>query len=255
MSWFLEEIEKLQRQIEILRPQAVSELKAKLGEARSRVAEIEREISKLTGDAAPARAVRRTEVPIGITTEHRQVHQERKDHAPAFGEICAGVRGSIGQNTDVTDIKWEESYSKLLAFRQEFGHLRIPVQNPDFRRLNEWLREQRTRHTSLEPDQIRKLLALGVGFGATDTMWYQQFFALCDYVKAHGEFPKGRTSLSRWIESQRRRKKNGTLLPNRSRLLDSLGIDWSPYANRDVFPARLAELKAFKAQHGHCNVP
>jgi tetrahydromethanopterin S-methyltransferase subunit G len=292
MSWFLEEIEKLQYQIEILRPQAISDLRTEMAEALNRVDEIERHILEFTGSITSDRAIKRVGIPIGITIAHRQVHRERKDHVPTFtqpvssrninsvprlddardqqsggrgiapkevsiyrGEICAGVHGPIGQNTDATDIKWEESYSKLFAFREKFGHLRLPIQNPDFQHLNEWLREQKTRHASLRPDQVRRLLALGVSFGGKETVWYRQFFDLCDYVKVHDAFPQRRTSLARWVEYQRIRKNKGNLPLNRTRWLDSLGIVWKADIRRNVFVERLQELKAFREIHGHCNVP
>jgi len=48
-----EQIQDLERQIKNLRGRAVMELKVKLVEARNRVAEIQKEIAKLTGGDAP----------------------------------------------------------------------------------------------------------------------------------------------------------------------------------------------------------
>lgn len=121
------------------------------------------------------------------------------------------------------------------------------------RKLDEWLAEQKTRHSSLNVEQISKLLELGITFGARDTHWYQRFFALSDYVKTHGRFPERRSPLSRWLETQRGHKKKRTLPPYRVRLLNSLGIVWK--IERKTFAERLDELKLFKTKHGHCHVP
>lgn len=36
-------------------------------------------------------------------------------------------------------------------------------------------------------------------------------------------------------------------------MLEKIGIKWSP--RKDIWDVRLEELKLFKFQHGHCNVP
>ena len=152
-------------------------------------------------------------------------------------------------------LEWEASYSRLLDLqkRSSSGHLRKSAPLPDVKKLILWFREQKHRHESLEPDQIRKLLALGATFPGKQkhAEWYRCFFDLQDHLREHGVFPKPRTKLGRWIEFQRARHHKNLLAPHRVRWLESLGLTWRV----DCFSERLQQLKAFKEEHGHCNVP
>ena len=67
MSTAQEQIEELQRQIENLRNRAVLELKVKLAEARNNVSEFERQISEMTGSAAPAKANEPRKARVSVT--------------------------------------------------------------------------------------------------------------------------------------------------------------------------------------------
>ena len=62
-----DEIQELQRQIENLRTRAVLELKVKLAEARNTVADIEREILKMTDDSQPTQERKERKPSVSIT--------------------------------------------------------------------------------------------------------------------------------------------------------------------------------------------
>ena len=149
--------------------------------------------------------------------------------------------------------EWNKYHVRLSAFHEQHGHLQLPANDPDSRKLADWLARQKTQHSSLAPEQIRKLLELGVTFGKWDAHWYYTFFELADYVRTHDKFPERRTSLDRWAGMQREHHRKGRLAPHRRRLLDSIGIVWN--FDRKSFAERLEDLKAFKAKHGHCRVP
>lgn len=146
---------------------------------------------------------------------------------------------------------WEECYSRLLAFKKEHGHLRLPNHHPAFGQLSEWISHQQTNHTSLEPAQVRALLNSGIYFGRWETEWYHNFFDLQDYVHQHGDIPRVRSPLARWLEYQKHLHNRGKMPAQRIRWLNTLGIVWKV----DVFAEHLAEIKAFRAKHGHCKVP
>jgi hypothetical protein len=63
-----EQIQELERQIENLRSRAVMELKVKLVDARNRVVEIQKEITKLTGgeNSATANVVKKPRITITV---------------------------------------------------------------------------------------------------------------------------------------------------------------------------------------------
>ena len=63
--------------------------------------------------------------------------------------------------------------------------------------------------------------------------------------------------LGRWVVSVRQRKKRGELTNDIIRLLDALGFSWvrKPRGVHVPWEERINELKAFKKEHGHSNVP
>ena len=71
----------------------------------------------------------------------------------------------------------------------------------------------------------------------------------CEYTGAC--FPEHRTPIDRWLENNKGRRNRGERSEQRIRWLNTLNVIWKV----DVFPKYLEELKAFKAVHGHCNVP
>jgi hypothetical protein len=87
---------------------------------------------------------------------------------------------------------------------------------------------------------------------------YKEQFGHCN-VPARDPTYKG---LASWVVDQRsgrrllREGKASHLHPDRIRRLDGVGFLWSISKSKSLdFYARIEQLKAFKARHGHCNVP
>ncbi len=59
--------------------------------------------------------------------------------------------------------------------------------------------------------------------------------------------------LGTWVGYQRQRRKNGTLSEEMIRRLDELGFVWD--AREAAWEERFAELKRFRDERGHCDVP
>ena len=83
--------------------------------------------------------------------------------------------------------------------------------------------------------------------------------SLKHYHVAHGDssVPHGwreNPQLANWVSTQRQRRKMGMIVAEQLQLLNDLEFVWK---SRDVgtWEDRLAEVAAFKAQHGHCNIP
>ena len=95
-------------------------------------------------------------------------------------------------------------------------------------------------------------------------LWDQRFNELTAYVQQHGNclVPndwKWNPSLSKWVKRQRyqyRLKQEGkhtTLTSDRQTALERLGFIWDPH--KAVWEEHFQELRTFKYNHGHCNVP
>ena len=91
--------------------------------------------------------------------------------------------------------------------------------------------------------------------------WEQRFKELERFKKGHGHcnVPKWYPSnppLGWWVRNVRKAKKHGTIAEERVRRLDALGFRWVLRPSITVvWEQRINDLKAFKKQHGHCNVP
>ena len=82
----------------------------------------------------------------------------------------------------------------------------------------------------------------------------EHFEELVAFKKAHGHINVGSNqSLNRWFISVRGKRRAGLLSAENIIRLSSIGFKWSKKIH--TFDERFWELMAFKAVHGHCNVP
>lgn len=87
--------------------------------------------------------------------------------------------------------------------------------------------------------------------------WEERLAELVLYKKIHGPSavpPKRKGSLGSWLAAQCSLARRSEISKVKIRLLTELGIDWAT-SPRSLTPGRFQELEAFKAAHGHCNVP
>lgn len=91
----------------------------------------------------------------------------------------------------------------------------------------------------------------------TGASWDEMFGRLVAFKKTHGTCyvapAHGEVQLSNWIVTQRVARRGRRLSKRQVTLLDSVGFAWDP--KKDAWTVMVAQLSAWKAQHGHCNVP
>lgn len=97
-----------------------------------------------------------------------------------------------------------------------------------------------------------------------DRSWYGKLNELKEYKRNHGHCnvsvhdPENK-QLGMWLSTQRQAYKgkgSGRMTDERIKVLESLGVEWivfSPFAPR--WGEYFKDLKAFKIEHGHINVP
>lgn len=89
--------------------------------------------------------------------------------------------------------------------------------------------------------------------------WYEMYLRLQAYQAQHGsadvpnQWPED-PKLAAWVSNQRQKYKKDELVSLQIELLEALGFSWS-LRERGTWEDRLAELVAFKSQHGHFDVP
>ena len=154
---------------------------------------------------------------------------------------------------------WRRRIRELTAFKKKHGHCRVPQQSGNRRGLGVWVTNVRKdyHHGKLWPERVRELEALGFCWKFHDGFWEERFAELVAYKQQHGhcnvsqDDPNRR--LSFFVQIARRKKKERTLSVERRERLESLGFVWNVTEMRG--DRRLAELRAFRREHGHCNVP
>lgn len=170
----------------------------------------------------------------------------------------------LGMIWDENDLRWREALARLVTFREQHGHLRVPQMytSPDGYRLGQWvsnLRIQRKANTpALTATRVTELDELG--FLWEDTDWERGLAGARTFHAEHGHLrvpadyvSDSGVNLKHWIQTKRRDHRRGTLAADRIAALDQLGIVWEPFAVH--WDRGLAAAAAFHAEHGHLQVP
>jgi hypothetical protein len=159
--------------------------------------------------------------------------------------------------------KWEERFDLLLRFKKQHGHCEVGQVEGGESELAQWVSEQRSRNSAGELKVERKAKLDSIDFPwaakSNDEKWQEMYEQLKKYHADHGDADvpshwKQNPKLASWVSEQRQRRKQGQMSDENVRSLDLLVFTWK---SRDVgtWEDRLAEVAAFKAKHGHCEIP
>src|ERR1035441_6367225 len=99
--------------------------------------------------------------------------------------------------------RWEQHLTGLLAYKERFGHCKVPRLWPEDPHLGEWVYNQRKkhRHGRLQPEHFDRLDQIGF-------VWPED------------------PQLGEWVATQRRSRNRRQLQPDRIYQLDRLGFKW-----------------------------
>jgi hypothetical protein len=64
-----------------------------------------------------------------------------------------------------TVVSWQDMYQRLLAFRQAYGHTRVPVKWPRDPKLGKWVSRMRHQQATLPPERLALLEAIAFDWG------------------------------------------------------------------------------------------
>ena len=153
--------------------------------------------------------------------------------------------------------QWDARYRQLEDFKAEHGHCNVPKSQE---LLGRWVEYQREayRKSKLSEERARKLDDLGFEWSTRGPprTWDERLEELTQYKAEHGHchVPTRQGSLGTWANNQRTSRKNDKLSEEQIQKLDNLGFNWGTThcATWDEF---CEDLKEYKADHGHCNVP
>jgi superfamily II DNA or RNA helicase len=184
-------------------------------------------------------------------------------NSPSLTNEQISLLDKLGFRWDANEEKWAERFEQLKRFKEEHGHFEIEQEGDDVSDLSRWVSTQRHRNSSgkLQKERKAKLDSIGFKWSAEsdDLKWQEMYGQLKRYHADHGnaDVPyhwKQNSKLANWVSFQRQRRKLGEMSDKEVQLLDVLGLTWK---SRDVgtWEDRRAEVVAFKAKNGHCDIP
>lgn len=162
----------------------------------------------------------------------------------------------LGFIWDSNEASWAESYENLKKIKRK---------NEDFnlgscRFLRNWVAVQRTNYKKgkLSLERIEKLNAINFSWDVKEDCWNECFQQLEKFKKLHGhcEVPcdtPENLSLRKWSISQRVLCKKNKLSIGRIEKLNNLEFIWD--VREAIWNERYQQLKQFKNQYGHCDLP
>ncbi len=182
---------------------------------------------------------------------------------------------------DAAARRWTERVQALTDFREEHGHVQVPVSHvtADGVRLGSWLASCRSRWRdgTLPGPQVADLRRLGVDLNrysplarkSKEQLWTDWLEDLRSYRTIYGDTdmppdyvtPHGR-ELGAWLQRCRAAARLGTLAPQRRQDLKKLKVrlpqrdlsrKQTPAARRARWQRGIAALRTFEAEHAHAN--
>ena len=170
----------------------------------------------------------------------------------------------IGFVWDTVQTAWEENFSSLVEFNNNYGHCNVPDKWPSNLRLSHWIGKQRSdwKNQRLSEERIKRLESIGFTWDPFDALWDQMYSILLEFKKNYGhcdvpnKWPEN-TKLSRWTERLRRLWTEGKLKPERINQLEDIGfavVDHEKIKDQK-WEQMFSLLCEFKNEHGHCKVP
>jgi hypothetical protein len=156
---------------------------------------------------------------------------------------------------------WEDMYARLVAFHQEHGHTRVPVQFPADRKLGNWVAVQRhlARRGDILPARRARLEEFGFDFKLRERgNWERGYASLVAFRALHGHARVATSysadrKLASWANNQRALARSGKMTRERRARLEQIGFIFALRRSRweEMFQA----LLAFAHEHGHAAVP
>jgi len=158
-------------------------------------------------------------------------------------------------------IGWLNRFEELKNFKAKHGHFDIPNQ-PGYKKLHAWVIAQKKsfKQGTIPPDRLA--LLQGACFDLStfyEKQWFRRYEQLKRFKSEQGHCNVSRrgenASLGNWVKRQKLLFRQEKLSARQIHLLDELGFEWIKPSLEEVWLRRFEELKDFKRQRGHYNVP
>eukprot|EP00339_Tiarina_fusa_P008798 CAMPEP_0117025770 /NCGR_PEP_ID=MMETSP0472-20121206/19007_1 /TAXON_ID=693140 ORGANISM="Tiarina fusus, Strain LIS" /NCGR_SAMPLE_ID=MMETSP0472 /ASSEMBLY_ACC=CAM_ASM_000603 /LENGTH=877 /DNA_ID=CAMNT_0004732585 /DNA_START=316 /DNA_END=2949 /DNA_ORIENTATION=- len=169
------------------------------------------------------------------------------------GEKGTEATGGVGRITrNSYDDQWDSMFRQLKSYKEKYGDCLVPKRYKENPKLGTWVDTQRVQFKKLK----KKLASQGknVEEGMSGNEDDQSFVENLDSAPAVAAAAAAAASsvTNQGALTMSPKPLVGRLTDDRIRRLHYLGFVWSL---RDDWQKHYDELKAYKKEHGHCNVP
>lgn len=213
---------------------------------------------------------------LGFYNEHGHCDVPRKKHSSLRSWVRAQRRKESNLSAERKELlnrlnfrwsaqiieeqerQWMMMYQRLLGFRKEYGHCRVPSHYSEDISLASWVTYQRSREDKIRED--RKALLNDIGFAWSKDIqekreedWMQSYKELKTFYKKNGHslVLPSHGELSIWVKNLRRGRKYQS--PEQLKLLEAVEFVWD--APEYLWKKGYQKLLAFHKKYGHCRVP
>jgi len=152
---------------------------------------------------------------------------------------------------------WDVNFGKLVKFKEEHGHCRVPQSYKTDPQFAGWITTQRhfQKLGILLSTRKKRLDEVGFNWDLHDSRWMTFYEDLKSFSAENGHtLVPNNHPLRPWIKTQRRFKTTGNLSSERIRLLDQIGFTWLA-SKEKTWDDRYSDLLKYKSINGHCNIP
>ena len=177
--------------------------------------------------------------------------------ALALESIRASVTTHVLEHLESS---WDVNFGKLVKFKEEYGHCRVPWGYKTDQELAMWVSRQRKFFSKgqLSPERFSRLQKVDFVWNPQFSDWEQMFERLKLYKSKFGhcrisQGSKTHKELGTWIADTRKSYSKKRLSEEQISKLESLGFEWDPITSD--WDRMFQCLKSYKAEHGDCLVP
>eukprot|EP00978_Attheya_sp_CCMP212_P048291 scaffold499226_cov43-Attheya_sp.AAC.1 len=181
-----------------------------------------------------------------------KIRDDRRRRLEAVGFLWVRIERCVLTSKERTyrkvDESWNRMYQHLVDFKKEHDHWMVPIRT--------WLMEEDDDGGGTSQKDLSTWIDQ---FSLSQRQWDEMYERLKSFKEEHGHCRisvdyESDPALGNWVKNQRLFEKKGELDESRFEKLDCPGFVWW-YQVGTRWGDMLEKLKAFKDEHGHCQVP
>ena len=165
----------------------------------------------------------------------------------------------LGFKWNIRHSIWDQNFNKLVSYKNQHSHCRVPYSYTDDPDLGRWVVLQRARRDKLSQESIEKLNLLGFEWSPIDTDWEQNYSLVKDFYALNGHCnisPKDigfSKKLQIWINHQRKLYSKKKLPADHIAKLEAICIQLIPQ-KKNAWNINFERLVRFKEKFCHDRV-